>query len=445
MTASQITQAKTKPLDRVGELFSPVTVQTMFWKPRFIGDPASMLHVPLLFWLMDVVAPSRLAVLGVGDGSMFFALCQTLDKLNMAARCHGFGFWHTDGQESAPDVPANLCSHLDLLYSDLADLRGKEDVDSALDAIRSSSLDLLLIDLEGLPQGCTPDITEWLRVLKPNALLILHGVADLPDGDLRDLIDQPGTVEFQVGAGLAVLPRGDNPPARLQALIGAAPDGTLAGEVDLFFRRLGEGHQAVARQMQQAAHAEAELLALRQENGDLHKEVAELDRQCEESHSEYQGEVARFDEERTSRFQETAALTEKLESLRKEKDKIGVELAQVKRELSTQQQENESLGKDITKLRWKSEEVRSQYQAEVEHVEAERENRFQETAALTSYLEKLQKEKEEMASELENVRKVNENLQAENHQLTTHVADLLSSTSWQVTAPMRKIKETFQR
>ena len=179
MTASQITQANTNPLDRVGELFSPVAVQTMFWKPRFIGEPASMLHVPLLFWLMDVVAPSRLAVLGVGDGSMFFALCQTLDKLNIAARCHGIGFWHTDDEpESVPDVPANLCSHLDQLYSDLADLRGKDDVDSALDAIRSGSLDLLLINLEGLPKGCALDITEWLRVLKPNALLILHGVAD---------------------------------------------------------------------------------------------------------------------------------------------------------------------------------------------------------------------------------------------------------------------------
>ena len=270
---------------------------------------------------------------------------------------------------------------------------------------------------------------------------------------------------------------------RLQALIEAAPDGILSGKVDLFFRRLGEGHQAVARQTQLAAHIEAEretvravqetqaeteglmsdlrsayeqrsfkltqigaeLFALRQENDDLRKEVTKLDRQCEESHSQYQAEVTRSEEERTSRFQETAALTEKLENLRKEKDKIGAELAQKKKELSTKQQENESLGKDVTKLRWKSEEVCSQYQAEVARVEVERESRFQETAALTGYLEKLQKEKGEVASELEKVRKINENLQAENHQLTTQVADLLSSTSWQVTAPMRKIKETFQR
>lgn len=426
MTRMQLSPAGEGLPDRREDLLSPAAVETLFWQPRFIADPALMLHVPLLFWLVEAARPARLAVLGAGEGAALFALCQALDKLNIAGRCEGIGFW-TDARTGAPlaSPPGAIRDHARQLYADLAHVRAAANAGAALDGIRDGSLDLLLVDLCRLPAGVAPDLAEWRRVVKRDGLLVLHGIAQSGTAGTGRLIDQGPRLEFPDGAGLALLPQGEDLPPRLRALMRAAPDGIVAGEIGLVFRRLGQGLEAMARQAADAARADAgqkALAAAQKSQAEAEKVLAEL-RDAYDSRSRRLGE-----------------LQAELFSLRHETDQ---------------------LHEDLAALTWQLEESRGNEKAQRERAETERATRFRETAALTGYLEELRdggpaleelraqlKRSEErnggLQAELGAARQELEALRAENRRLSDYTAELLNSTSWRITAPMRKVKDTFR-
>lgn len=426
MTRMQLSQTGQDLPDRREDFLSPAAVETLFWQPRFIADPALMQHVPLLFWLVEAARPARLAVLGAGEGAALFALCQALDRLNIAGRCHGIGFW-TDARTGAPlaSPPGALRDHARQLYADLAEIQAAADAGAALGGIRDASLDLLLVDLRRLPKGTAPDPVEWRRAMKRDGLLVLHGIAECGCADTIRLIDQQPRLEFQAGAGLVLLPQGEGLPPRLRTLMRVAPDGVVSGQIDQVFRRLGQGLEAMARQAADAARADAGQKAL------------------------------------TATQKSQAEAEKALAELRDAYDTRSRRLGELQAELFLLRHETDQLHGDLAALTWQLEESRSNEKAQRERAETERATRFSETAALTGYLEELRhggpaleelraklKRSEErtggLQAELTGARQELEALRAENKRLSDYTAELLNSTSWRVTAPMRKVKDAFR-
>lgn len=537
-------------LQKADTFFAQATTEAVFWRPRFIADTPLMQHVPFLFWLVGAVRPRNIAVCGSGNGVASFALCQAMDKLNIAGRCLGIGFWPPEAAGKASRVPAALSDHAQLLYDDMLQWRCESSARGALAAIAPNCLDLLFIDAGDLPKGDLPLAEEWLAALRPDGVLVVHGYLPAEDGQadaLQALAGGRPTICLGDGRGLVVLPHGDEPPARLRALLEVSEQGVLPAEIEMFFRRLGQGHLAVAQQIEASAQNRkltSSLNATRQERDELReayevrsRKLSELQEDLYDRDSRLTGLAPQLElalrgadrltqelqDERLNRVEETAALTLQIETLRqakqeadaqlqasfREKERLSVEKAELTQQAADSRQAHEQALADAkakaeaaaeaeaeaATLKQDLDEVKTGTQSRLEQ---ECRTRFEETATLTRQIETLRQAKQEAEAQLQaslqaslrekerlsvekaeltqqaaNLRqehmrtqadakakaeaaakiaaqlqaslKQKERLKAENAKLTQRVTGLINSTSWRMTAPIRKVKSVISR
>ncbi|WP_037277317.1 hypothetical protein [Rubellimicrobium mesophilum] len=407
---SEIDICDTNP---AAEFLRPATIQTLFWRPRLMTQSPSLAYVPFLFWLSSTLRPRSIEVLGVGDGSSYFALCQALDKLSISGRCRGFGYWtgETPGLR-LQTPPVILRKHEAMLYEDISSLSAGRRPTEDLSRNGMENLDLLLVDLDNLPEGENLDGQVCLSRLHPNGVLVLHGTNDLDrrkgDGaDLMKLIETCQRIEFQANAGMTVIFKGKELPFALRALIDSCSDGVLPTDIEAVFRRSGQSLEAMVQAQASdaaAAQTQQELLttqaALDAAEAAL-KEMTAVYEQCSRNLAQVQGEV------------------------------FTLHVAQAEME--------ESLARENARLRSESEARGA----------AERTMRFEETAALTRLLEEARVAANVARAEAARTRK---SLQAEVDRLRAQseaweqrVEALLRSSSWRITAPVRLIKQSLTR
>lgn len=479
---------------RADTFFAPATTETLFWRPRFIANTPLMQHVPFLFWLVGAVRPRNIAVCGGGNGVAAFALCQAMDKLNIAGRCLGIGFW-TDGDDGkAGPVPAALRDHASQLYDDILQWRSEVSAREALAGIAPGSLDLLFIDACDLPDGELPGAEEWLGALHQDGVIVVHGnlSADGRAGAVQALSGGRPVISFADEQGLVVLPLGESPPARLRALLEISDHGALPGEIGLFFRRLGQGHLAVAQQIEalgQSRKLTSSLSAARRERDEALNTVKEL-REAYEARSR---KLADLQAELYDRETRLAEAQPQIEAAQQEATRLAAELQHARETEAAEAQAR------ITELQQELDKARQATVAAQAELERERKTRFHETAALTRHMEPLRHAKQQAEAQAQKARQENERLKAEQAAkvqkaqqenerlkgeqtakvqkaqqeterlkgqhaeqkqklqkdidrlkaekaaLTQRVADLMNSTSWRVTAPIRKVKTALSR
>lgn len=304
--------------------FTPSAIEPMFWRPRFMPGSPLLLYTPFLFWLCNSIRPQETAVLGVGDGVAYFALCQAMDKLNLRGLCHGHGYWVDAGDGSVrSEAPPDLIAHAEQFYDDRSVLQAWPEGSGR---IRESSIDLLFVDLDGLPDEDSLQPENWLNLVKPDGVLVLHGTSGMPgrSGRLAPLADRiagmPG-VSFRSGQGLIALPLGQ-PAPRLQALLDICREGHVPHEVERIFQRLGRGlmatagHEALARRLREAEQGLREAEEARKR---LESDLGQAGHEEAEAHRNRlrQAEEA-LEAERRTRFSETTVLTRRLEEMRRE-------------------------------------------------------------------------------------------------------------------------------
>ena len=400
-----LTQADTPlPMPEDAVLSSSV-IKPMLLRPRFMKESDLLLHLPFLFWLVNAVRPARSAVLGLGNGVAFLALCQAIEEFSIQGRCTG----KRVGDTSRP-APQKIDAPVETLYEGLADLHDHATLDEALSDIGSGSLDLLFVDLCDLAGAGISDPVDWMEKLSPGGCLVVHGSdeADETTQALKRKIEgifDSTLLFFDLGAGLTVVLKHKILTGAARGIITLGGNGRPCKADSLLLRRLGQGLMAIARHddiAKRLAEAE-ERLALAQKHHDkTEQDLAALKEAYEARNRKiWELQAIGFDRENESRnfqkYQQTlsdsvAALTSALETIQKEKDSLSEALSE--------------------KLR----------------VETDR--HYKETAVLTRLLE--QKNAAEQA-EMKNLRRQVQTLSA-------HNAALLSSTSWRITAPMRKIK-----
>lgn len=449
MTASIPTDTATAVTLPGSEFFAPATIEPLFWRPRFIAQSPMLTHAPFLFWLVNVVRPRAVSVLGVGDGVGHFVLCQALDKLNLPGRCEGHGFWAetpADGEPSGDEpaaVPPELAAHEARFYDGLSFLHAHAASDQALQGIRPDSLDLLFVDLDRIADP-VPEYDEWLARLKPDGILVLHGVNGLarhPGQEaLARWLEDCARVEFPAGRGVAAVTQGSQPPHRLRTLMEICERGIVPADIDRIFRRLGQGLESLAGE----APLQARLDSMHQEiaaQKAVLRQTEKLLAQTREAHEQRNHKLAEF---QSRVFDAEQGLTE----------------ARLLADLSARDTA-------IAEARAEAElRIAAIREAGEKQVAAERQVRFNETAILTRRLEEdraagdrqaaesagLRKEMAQLQKNLAQLQKNNEKQAAENirlreknRKLENHVKELLNSTSWRITAPMRKVKTAFRR
>lgn len=480
------------------ELFAPATIEPLFWRPRFMPPSPVLAQAPFLFWLCNAVRPRNVAVLGAGDGVAHFALCQALDKLNLSARCAGYGFWDNGA------VPAALQGHEAQLYEDLSTLAARPSAEAVMAEIEPASLDLMAVDLDALDDA-VPQYEEWFARLGPKGVLVLHGTDSLRQrpgygqGLARRISELPH-VAMRAGSGLIALARSADQPRRLQALLDICPSGHMPLEVERVFLRLGQGLDLLSRDKQrsqqlaelrreaeaQAAEREsnegllAEIRAAYEQRGrklaDLQSRLFDLEHQ-QAALPEIEAQISalktsaeeQLAAERRTRFKETEFLTRQVEQIRAAHAGLEAEAADLRRQLdkaraasSQQAAKNAALQARLDQSRTMLERRTAEKENLRKQLDQSRktlERRTAEKEALRKQLDQARQGSERQAADLAGLRQQFEKTQqmlesksaksarllVENRQQKKHLDKLLGSTSWRITAPMRKVKSAFSR
>lgn len=373
--------------------FIPASLLPLFWRPRFLSRSPILVYVPSLFWLVEALQARRIAVLGVGDGTAHFALCQALEKSNRAGSCDGIWFW-SDASGDTREVPATLSEHNESLYDGLSYLHASADLQEACQTLNAKKYDLLVIDLANLPSEdlAWDDISALVSV---SGLLVIHGHTDLPtDSAAAAFIDSNAILRLDDGKGLALCSSSDIRPA-ISALVNANQTPEDDATATMFLRRLGQGLVAME-----------DARALRRKTVEQAQSLTELE-------------------------DIIASTKSQKDLLQKGYELRGHKLAEVQVRLF-----------DIENTHAK---VQRQVESHERILATERSLRFEETAALTRMLEKerqiLAKSRKDQETGADSIAA----LKAENARLSSLIAGLLSSTSWKITAPVRKLRLALKK
>ncbi|WP_205518751.1 hypothetical protein [Pseudotabrizicola algicola] len=258
--AQELMQAsQTAPHVAGFDVVTPLSSRTLFWRPRYLRDGASLHHLPFLFWLVDTLRPKSFVSLGGGDGVVHFALCQAAEKLDLDARGYSFGPWGTE----SGSVPTDLARYNSETYPDGSRL-SPSDPAQAAGSFPAGTVDLLSVQLgdhaeAGAAEARVRDWIDrdWSHRMSARGVMVFHGVnAALEQGGdegfLARLKGLHPTFHLDTGEGLLVVLRGAQPEDRLARLCKMAIGDPGYAAVLHVFGRLGS-----------AAHAE---MSARHEN-----------------------------------------------------------------------------------------------------------------------------------------------------------------------------------
>ena len=250
------------------DVVTSLSSRTLFWRPRFLRDAASLHHLPFLFWLIDTLRPKSFVSLGGGDGVVHFALCQAAEKLDLDARGYGFGPWGGAlGGDGAGAVPADLARYNAETYPDGSRLSAS-DPQQAAGSFPAGSVDLLSVHLGHGADAAEHDARvrdwidrDWSHRMSARGVMLFHGAnAALEQGGaegfLARLAELHPTFHLDSGDGMLVVLRGAQPEDRLTRLcqMGIGDPGYAA--VLQVFGRLGTAIRAEMTARQESLRAE---------------------------------------------------------------------------------------------------------------------------------------------------------------------------------------------
>lgn len=372
-----------------------------FWRPRFAGEGEMLCFTPILFWLFAALKPFRTTVLGLGEGTSCFAICQAMERLHVDGTCIGIHF----SGKMQPAISDVIKNHALTFYEGILDLRCVQDP-ADLSWPELINQDLLLLDLRHSSELPAEILENLPSQLSSGGCLVVHGLKQASQNEmvrhLRCLISKTSCVSIDMGAGLTIL---YNDPNILSDVVNASSR-KLYQEVQTMFVRLG--NSLVAERMhntltlmlaeEQAAGAKAQhrIERLEAETADLSAALDLRGRKANQYQALY------FDCEN------------ELKKLRRLKAEVLDAQSERQKKLKALN-ERDAL---IAKLRQNCE------------------THYRETAMLTVLLEDQRKvaiqEAEAIRQQLDELRMKADALELDN-------AAILSSTSWKITSPLRRI------
>ncbi len=131
--------------------------------------------MPFAAWLIHTVNPKIFVELGTHSGNSYFSFCQSVKENNLATKCYAVDTWRGDkhaglyGNEIFDRVDQHNKTH----YAQFSRLLRME-FDEALSYFSDGSIELLHIDGLHTYEAVKHDFEAWLPKLAPNAIVLLH-------------------------------------------------------------------------------------------------------------------------------------------------------------------------------------------------------------------------------------------------------------------------------
>ncbi|MDF3917776.1 hypothetical protein P3W43_02770 [Salinicola salarius] len=210
----------------------------MFWRPDHIEPSAWLDHLPLLFWLMEAMAPQRCVTLGARRGSPHTAFCQGTGRLGLDAEC----LLVADDED---DLGAEIHAMADRRYGAIA-RRLNAAPRRAAKQIEPGSVDVLALDVSASDADMEDILDRWLSRVSERGIVLIPGINRREPGCVAHehfaaLQSTYRSLTFHHGDGLGILVVGERPAELIETLLSRWNAPTAARTVREVFARLGRG------------------------------------------------------------------------------------------------------------------------------------------------------------------------------------------------------------
>ncbi len=247
---------------------NPLTAEALaplFWRPSRLGvDSAWFGHVPFAHWVVGQHRPSSIVELGAHNGVSYAAFCEAVLRERLDTRALAVDTWQGDEHAGfyGDDVYADLQIFHDQRYAGFSTLL-RTTFDDASTRVLDGSVDLLHIDGRHRYEDVAHDFATWLPKMSGRGVVLFHdtNVREHDFGVYRlwaELCRTYPSFEFLHGHGLGVLAVGE--AAGALAELCALQDPHQVNTVRERFALLGERWIAT-RDLQQAGQRQAAMAA----------------------------------------------------------------------------------------------------------------------------------------------------------------------------------------
>jgi hypothetical protein len=435
------------------------------WMPQHIVTSAWHEHGPFAFWLLQATRPTKLVELGTHEGYSYLAFCQAIQRLGLDTTCYAVDTWQGDEHAGfyGEEVFTSLQRYHNEHYSGFSQLI-RTTFDDAAAYFPNGSIDLLHIDGRHSYEDVKHDFTTWAPKLSDRAIVLFHDV-NVRERNFgvwkfwQELRHLHPSFEFEHGYGLGILAYGENIPVAVKPLLDAAPK--TRSHIRSVYARLG------------AAVTDRYALSIaRQERVKLTNTLKARDAEVATARDQINVLDSALQAARQENARQTA-LHSVLEARLQEELKViktrDAELATARNQKIALDTDLQAAHKENARQAASYGELEAAFQKTLQAVrarDAELQNARREEARFEEELKAIRKSHEEEIRQLRRklaepilaestkthiiqqqmrvITRLNQEIIALNHQ-SERFQNLLQSTSWRITAPLRAAKIQWNR
>ncbi len=203
-------------------------------------------HIPLAFWIIEVVKPSVFVELGTHSGNSYFAFCQSVLSNLLPTKCYAVDTWEGDEHAGFYDnsVYTEVVSYNKSQYDIFSRLL-RMTFDNALSFFSDHSIDLLHIDGLHTYEAVKHDFESWLPKLSHCGVVLFHDI-NVKDRNFgvwkfwEEISTQYPHIAFDHSSGLGVLIVGTEQNPAITKIINEFQSPSGQHRIKYVFERLGE-------------------------------------------------------------------------------------------------------------------------------------------------------------------------------------------------------------
>lgn len=383
---------------------------SMFWRPDHVEQSSWLDHLPLMFWLMEAMAPKRCVTLGAGPGSPHLAFCQGVQRLGLDSECLLIAAYQ---DEMADELHARA----DRRYGALA---GRINVSPRRGAkqLEEGSIDILALDIPPDDEDMEDVLERWLPRVSERGVILIPGINRREPGCIAHqnflaLQNIYRSITFHHGDGLGILIVGEKPPALLETLLSRWNSPTAARTVREVFARLGRASvdQAIADAQTARLHnVQEKLETVTQERAERIASLEQLQIQLKERDEDLAG----LEADKLHLAEENADAQRLVQSLQTELAQVRAQLTDTEASLREAEQRSQSL------------------EAAVAEKDANIQTRFRELATMTNIAEEADRQTQVFKNKADTYNERNEAKKVEIKELRKQLRKLDSDkAAWQ--------------